>query len=307
LIAALMITAAPVGAHAAGVLDSITGTTLGLLGSAARGASGLVGLFKPASATNQHAGADVPVVHGSHADTPDTPQGGMSSAAPGEASGPQAPTPAQPASPPIAEIRIGEDGPVLNKPVQSMKALRVKGVFLQQTDYSCGAAAVATVLKQHFGREVDEAEVIRGMLQFADPEVVRTSGFSLLDMRRYVDSIGLRGRGFKVGVGRLFDLKVPAITLIDRNGYRHFVIIKRAANGRVYVADPSYGHRTYRLEDFVDMWSGVLLAITGPNADPNSILVKGIDTPVLARRIDTLNMQIREASLDFGLRSLDLF
>jgi hypothetical protein len=55
------------------------------------------------------------------------------------------------------------------------------------------------------------------------------------------------------------------------------------------------------------MWSGVLLAITGPNADPNSILVKGIDTPVLARRIDTLNMQIREASLDFGLRSLDLF
>ena len=95
------------------------------------------------------------------------------------------------------EIRIPEEGPVISRPITSMKALRARGVTLQRTDYSCGAAAVATILKEHFKRDVDEMQVIRGMLQFADPEVVKATGFSLLDMRKYVESIGLRGSGFK--------------------------------------------------------------------------------------------------------------
>lgn len=204
------------------------------------------------------------------------------------------------------EIRIPEEGPVISRQITSMKALRARGVTLQRTDYSCGAAAVATILKEHFKRDVDEMQVIRGMLQFADPEVVKATGFSLLDMRKYIESVGLRGSGFKVGPQRLFELKVPVISLIDLKGYKHFVVIKKASEGRVYVADPSFGNRTFRIEEFVEMWNGVLLAITGPGADPNSVLTK-VDAPALQHRADAAYIEVRRAALDFGFRSFDLF
>jgi predicted double-glycine peptidase len=195
----------------------------------------------------------------------------------------------------------------VDKPVMSMRALRTRGIFLQRTDYSCGAAALATVLHQQFGLEVDEDKVIRGMLQFANSAVVQQSGFSLLDMRRYVDSLGLRGSGFRIGPERLFELKVPVITLIDLKGYRHFVIVKHAGDGRVYVADPSYGHRSFRLEDFVEMWTGVILAVTGREVSRDSVLMERRGAPTLAHRGHVLPTGIGQATLDFGFRSLDLF
>ena len=217
-----------------------------------------------------------------------------------------APEPPAPGATPT-EVRIGEDGPVRIKPLRSMRTLRTEGMFLQQTDYSCGAAALATVLREHYGFDVDEASVIMGMLPFSDPETVRRAGFSLLDMRKFVESIGLRGRGFKVGIERLFDLKVPAITLIERDGYKHFVVVKRAAQGRVFVADPSYGHRSIRIEDFAEQWSGILLAVTGPNVNPDSILQRNLASPVLVYRADAARVEIQRSALDYGFRSLDMF
>ena len=204
------------------------------------------------------------------------------------------------------EVRMGDNAPVVNKSIGSIRTMRIRGVLLQQTDYSCGAAAVATILREHFKRDIDEMQAIQGMLKFADAETVRATGFSLLDMRKYVESIGLRGSGFKVGPERLFELKVPVITLIDRNGYKHFVVVKKASDGRVHIADPSYGNRSIRLEEFIEMWNGVLLAITGPGADPNSILTK-TDTPFLKYRADASRLDVRRAALDFGFRAFDLF
>jgi predicted double-glycine peptidase len=218
---------------------------------------------------------------------------------------PQPDPPAPDATP--MDVRAGDAGLVLVKPLRSMRALRTEGMFLQQTDFSCGAAALATVLREHYGFDVDEASVIAGMLPFSDIETVRRAGFSLLDMRKFVESIGLRGRGFKVGIERLFDLKVPAITLIERDGYKHFVVIKRAAQGRVFVADPSYGHRTIRIEDFAEQWSGVLLAVTGPNVNPNSVLQRGFESPALTHRADAARVEIQRSALDYGFRSLDMF
>jgi predicted double-glycine peptidase len=195
----------------------------------------------------------------------------------------------------------------VDKPVTSMRALRTRGIIIQRTDYSCGAAALATVLHQQFGLKVDEDMVIRGMLQFAKAEVVQQSGFSLLDMRRYVDSLGLRGSGFRIGPERLFELKVPVITLIDLKGYRHFVIVKHAADGRVYVADPSYGHRSFRLEDFVEMWTGVILAVTGREASRDSVLMDRRTPSTLSQREHVLPTRVGQATADFGFRSLDLF
>ena len=67
----------------------------------------------------------------------------------------------------------------------------------QKTDFSCGAAALATILRQAYWLDVDEQQIIEGMLAHAD-RTVRVQGFSMLDMKRYVESLGMRARGYRV-------------------------------------------------------------------------------------------------------------
>ena len=61
---------------------------------------------------------------------------------------------------------------------------RDQGVVKQQRDYSCGAAAVATLLTYHWGREVSESDVLNAWLaQFSQAELSLQTfvdeGFSL--------------------------------------------------------------------------------------------------------------------------------
>ncbi len=100
---------------------------------------------------------------------------------------------------------------VVKKSFLSMRELKFVNLIVQQTDFSCGAAALATVLKYAYGREVTEPQIIDGMMQVADPEVVRSQGFSMLDMKRYVETIGLRGRGYSVQAGALEQVQIPTI------------------------------------------------------------------------------------------------
>ena len=55
-------------------------------------------------------------------------------------------------------------GTLVYKPVQSIRERRFANIVQQKTDFSCGAAALATVLKQAYWLDVDEAHIIEGML-----------------------------------------------------------------------------------------------------------------------------------------------
>ncbi len=94
-------------------------------------------------------------------------------------------------------------GVPLKKTVRSMKDIRYSHIVNQQFDYSCGAAALATLLKYGYGIDIPETELIRRMMVFSTPEVVVKNGFSMLDMKKFVETIGLRGRGFRVNADAL--------------------------------------------------------------------------------------------------------
>jgi predicted double-glycine peptidase len=47
---------------------------------------------------------------------------------------------------------------------------------------------------------------------------------------------------------------VPAIVLIDENGYHHFVVIKGLRENEVLVGDPSLGTRFVPRQRFEEMW-----------------------------------------------------
>src|SRR5437762_9386979 len=77
------------------------------------------------------------------------------------------------------------------RPVRSMLEARHQNVVIQEWDSSCGAAALATLLRYQLGDPVTERTVAVGMLRGIDPDRVRgRGGFSLLDMKRYAERRG---------------------------------------------------------------------------------------------------------------------
>jgi predicted double-glycine peptidase len=59
----------------------------------------------------------------------------------------------------------------------------------------------------------------------------------------------------------LNNLKVPAITIINNNGYMHFIIIKGFNNEEVLVGDPSTGVKVVSRNDFMKMWEQRILFV----------------------------------------------
>jgi predicted double-glycine peptidase len=205
-------------------------------------------------------------------------------------------------------MTLNLDGqPMLRKPVRSMQALRYQNVMRQQLDFSCGAAAVGTLLRYGYGIELDEARIVEDMLRVADADLVARHGFSMLDMRNYVETLGLRGRGFRVDYTALRQLKIPVIALLDVNGYLHFVVVRKAIGGRVFVADPALGNRIIREEEFAANWNGLVFAIVGRPFDPASPLLD-IAAPALRDRSNAaVAAGMVPAALDFGLVRMDFF
>jgi len=143
----------------------------------------------------------------------------------------------------------------------SLREARFQTIILQKYDYSCGSAALASLLTFHYGRPTTEEEVFKGMFAAGDQEKIRREGFSLLDMKNALQERGLVADGFKVSLDRLEQLAVPVITLINTGGYRHFVIIKGLSKDEIVLGDPAQGVVVAKREQFTPVWSGVVLII----------------------------------------------
>jgi predicted double-glycine peptidase len=166
------------------------------------------------------------------------------------------------AAPADAQVRThGEAGGSFTISVTSWRDIPFRTVVRQQFDYSCGSAAVATMLRFHYGLTVNEAEVFQSMYQRGDQARIRSVGFSMLDMRTYLETRGFRADGLRLSLDRLATLDVPAIALITHNNYRHFVVVKGVSADRVLVGDPTFGLQTYSRAEFEEIWNGVVLAI----------------------------------------------
>lgn len=165
-------------------------------------------------------------------------------------------------APAQAQVRFhGEAGGNYAVSVMSWRDIPFRTVVRQQYDYSCGSAAVATLLRFHYGAQVGEAEVFESMFERGDQERIRRVGFSMLDMRSYLETRGFAADGLRLNLDRLATLDVPAIALITHDGYRHFVVVKGIDADRVLVGDPTFGLQTYTRAEFEEVWNGVVLAI----------------------------------------------
>lgn len=157
-------------------------------------------------------------------------------------------------------VRIQGAGGGFSLPVKSLKEQKWERVVRQQYDFSCGSAAVATLLTFHYNMPVREETVFTAMFNNGDQARIQQSGFSMLDMKALLDANGLHSDGFQMALGEFAKLGVPGITMINTNGYNHFVVVKGVERDRVLVGDPALGTRVIPRQQFESQWNGVVLA-----------------------------------------------
>ena len=157
-----------------------------------------------------------------------------------------------------ANIGIGS-GARIDVPLKSMKDLRDKDLVKQRLDYSCGAAALATILRYGFGDEVTERDILKELFDLLSEDeegLRRKEGFSLLDLQHVAQARGYKAQGFRLEPQYLAKLGGPVIVFIEPRGYKHFAVLRGVRGDRVYLADPSRGNVRMPAYRFLDSWLG---------------------------------------------------
>lgn len=144
-------------------------------------------------------------------------------------------------------------------PVTTFAERRFKTIYKQQYDFSCGSAALASLLTYHYDDTVDEQSVFTDMYKNGDQQKIQKQGFSLLDIKLYLERRGYRSDGFKINLDQLLNAKAPALTIINNNGYLHFIIIKGVNSEEVLVGDPALGVKVMPRDEFEAMWGNRIL------------------------------------------------
>ena len=179
----------------------------------------------------------------------------------------------------VAEVKEPEQGAIFyehhikdsriwehNIAPQPVSDFRFSNVVRQQYDYSCGSAAMTTLLNHYLGRNYTERQVMEGLLQFGETEkIVQRRGFSLLDMRRLATALGHPSGGFRAKLEDLKTLEHPAIVPIDYAGFKHFVVLRDYQNGHFYVADPAMGNLSFTETLFEKIWDQNVVYIIFPD------------------------------------------
>lgn len=150
--------------------------------------------------------------------------------------------------------------------VKPDSVVKYHGIVRQAYDYSCGSAALTTLLNSYLGRQFQERQLMEGLLRFGETDkIVERRGFSLLDMKRLVTALGHPSGGFRATTRDLVVLDHPAIAPIGYAGFKHFVVIKGYQDGRVFVADPALGNISFTIDRFEEIWLDNVLFIVFPN------------------------------------------
>lgn len=161
----------------------------------------------------------------------------------------------------------------INKPVRSFEEIRQAGVIRQRWDNSCGSAALSTLLSNYYGDKVSEALIITSILQRTDLRKVRArGGFSLLDLKRFVESRGYQGKGYAgLTLEEMAGMGMPAIVPVRIQEYDHFVLFRGMLGNHAVLSDPATGTMTMKSDRFQEIWkNGIGFIVLRQNAMPPS-------------------------------------
>lgn len=200
----------------------------------------------------------------------------------------------------------GQEVSVL-KDVHTLKELRDMHVVKQKTDYSCGAAALATLLTYYYEDPTSERQILDLLVEGLGKKqrvIRRLLGFSLLDLKRVAAKKGYRSAGFELKFNQLLRLQAPVIVFISPFGYPHFAVLRDIVGNRVFLADPSRGNLRMSIWRFLNEWNDIIFVLGKSGEEnlvtyPMAVDLKGQDQPAAVDldRLSNTGARIKDFSV----------
>ncbi len=171
----------------------------------------------------------------------------------------------------------------LNQTVKPSTELDYKNVVKQEFDFSCGSAALATLLNHYLGERFTEQQVIQGLMAYGDAEKIQQRrAFSLLDMKRFVEVLGYKADGYKAELDDIRALNKPAIMRLELSGYQHFAVYRGIYGNHIFFADPFRGNTSYTIDQFLTMWSGnIVFIVSTEEVRTNALRLRNEDLRII--------------------------
>jgi len=172
---------------------------------------------------------------------------------------------------------------VKSSSLKSMLDFRDEALIRQQYDYSCGAAALATLLRFGLDDPVTEQQIVADLfagLAKGDAETREKEGFSLFDLQQVAQKRGYKAEGFRLEPQDITRLNGSVIVFLETLGYKHFAVLKGVRGDRVYLADPSRGNIRMPAYRFLQAWvrdgSGIVFVVEpkGGMRDPKKNVLR---------------------------------
>jgi predicted double-glycine peptidase len=161
----------------------------------------------------------------------------------------------------------------IRKPVESWQERKTRHVVMQQRDYSCGAAALATLLRYYWGHNVNEKtvlDVVENMLSSEELQERAKEGLTMADVNKAAVIMGYQAVVGEVTLEQLTDSKVPVILVINLGGTNHFVVCRDIIGGCVFLADPIRGNRRISTAAFKTAWVRNAILVVAPAGETQS-------------------------------------
>jgi predicted double-glycine peptidase len=145
--------------------------------------------------------------------------------------------------------RVGFVTSVAAEQIRSLLEMRRNAVVIQTHWWSCGAAAVATLLTSYYAIPVTETETLT-LIARSNPHAAADSSIgqalTLLALKQALQAKGIESKAYRLDAATLYDyFSRGGLPLIMRLSYpqAHFVVGIGIVEDSIAVADPSFGER----------------------------------------------------------------
>ena len=151
-----------------------------------------------------------------------------------------------------------------SKNLKTWKDVLEHNLVKQQFDYSCGPAAMATLMTYYFEDEVTEREILLDIIQRlteSEFENRKKEGLSMLDMKKFAEHRGYQAVGIRLKASALPQLRGPVLVYLETADFKHFAILRGTREDRVFLADPARGNLRMSISHFLREWPGITLVL----------------------------------------------
>ncbi len=142
--------------------------------------------------------------------------------------------------------------------------LKFEFTVRQQRDFTCGAAALASILKYHYGMPVTEEMIFWMIVNRYKPEELKQKaqvGFSFEDLIFVAEKLGFKTQAAVVSATELEKLNGPVILQLNLKKFDHFAVLRKKTPDIAYMSDPMFGQLTLDESEFKTEFKGAVLAI----------------------------------------------